>query len=254
MQKWYYLMNGNINYSTSLYIPVDNKLKLAFEDISTLDLATMNIKKSEAKAYLGKYNPGIDKDGMFYIAGYPFKDKCRVFAPIFNYDKDNLKLFYYLLNKYAKIRNYNFQHNKPLTLDIENDRLYLEYLKGIFQDIIDKKIEILYSDKSLILPDVKTIIKRRFLPKNMKLSTEEYLDKHTNEFIFYYSRYTELRNLIIECILCCAGYYPGIGPLIWNTREWFKDGIYGYELNGQKILTRQLELSEFGDIPDSGKK
>lgn len=83
MQKWYYLMNGNINYSTSLYIPVDNKLKLAFEDISTLDLATMNIKKSEAKAYLGEYNPGIDRDGMFYIAGYPFKDKCRVFAPHF---------------------------------------------------------------------------------------------------------------------------------------------------------------------------
>ena len=247
-------MNGNINYSTSLFIPVDDTNKKDFEDISTLDLATMKIKKKDAKSYLGNYNPSIDKDGMFYIAGYPFKDKCRVFAPIFNYDKKELNIFYHLLYKYAKMRDYNFHNNKPLTLDIENDRLYLVYLKGIFQDIIDKNIETMYGDKSLILPDVKSIIKRRFLPKNMKLSTEEYLDKHTNELIFYYSRYTELRNLMIECILCCSGYNPEIGPLIWRTRDWYKDGIFNYELDGQKVLTRQLELSEFGNIPSVKEK
>ena len=242
-------MNGNINYSTSLFIPVGNNLKLDFEDISTLDLATMNINKDEAKSYLGKYNPSIDKEGMFYITGYPFKDQCRVFAPIFNYDKKGLNLFYYLLKKYAEERNYNFQHNKPLELDIESDRIYLEYIKGIFQDIIDKRIEAIYSDKSIISNDVKFIIKNRFLPKNMKLSTSEYLDKHTNDFIYYYCRYTELRKLMLECILCCAGYNPEIGPLIWNTNDWFKDGIHGYEPAGQKMLTRQLELSEFSDIP-----
>ncbi len=242
-------MNGYINYSTSLYIPVDNKLKLSFEDISTLDLATMNINKNEAKSYLGNYNPGIDKDGMFYIAGYPFSDKCRVFAPIFNYDRDNLKLFYYLLNKYAQIRSYNANHNKPVTLDIESDREYIEHLKDIFQNIIDRKIESLYSDQSLILPDVKTIIKRRFLPQYKKLSTEEYLDKNTNNFIFYYSRYTELRNLMIECILYCSGYDPNVGPYIWKAREWPKDGIYNYEFKPQKTLTRQQQLNEYCNVP-----
>lgn len=254
MQKWYYLMNGNINYSTSLFIPVGNRLKLDFEDISTLDLATMNINKNEAKSYLGNYNPGIDKDGMFYIAGYPFKDKCRVFAPIFKYDKKGLKSFYYLLNKYAQQRNYNFQHNKTLTLNIENDRLYLEYIKGILQDIIDKKVESIYGDKSIISPEVKTFIRRRFLTQYKNLSTEEYLDKHTKEIICYYCRYTELRKLMLECILCCSGYNPEIGPLIWNTNEWPKDGIYGYKLKDQKNYTRQLQLSEFSDIPSIREK
>lgn len=242
-------MNGDINYSTSLFIPIGNELKLDFEDISTLDLATMNINKNEAKSYLGNYNPGIDKDGMFYIAGYPFKDQCRVFAPIFKYDKKGLELFYYLLRKYAEERSYNIKHNKPLELDIESDRIYLEYIKGILQDIIDKKISTIYGDKSIISNDVKNIIKFRFLSKNNNISTSEYLDKHTNDLIFYYSRYTELRKLMIECILCCSGYNPEIGPLIWNTKEWPKDGIYGYQLNGQRVYTRQLQLSEFGNIP-----
>ena len=251
MEKRYYLMNGVERYGTSLSIPVDGKYKLDFEDISTLDLATMNIKKSEAKSYLGEYNPGINKDGMFYIIGYPFSGECRAFAPIFDYDRYETKEYYHHLRKYAELRNYDFHNDRTLELDIESDKELIECIAHIFKDVIDNKIEQMYSDKATMNNELKEFVRRRNVAKNAGYTTLEYIYRHQNELIYNYSRYTELRKLLLEYILYICGYKCEVGSFIWPTAHWNNNGIYGLIPESKKVYGRQLELSEFCAVPES---
>lgn len=251
MEKRYYLMSGTERYGSSLSILVDGKYKKDFEDISTLDLATMAIKKKEAKSVLGEYNPCIGKDSMFYIIGYPFSGECRAFAPIFDYNKPNLEEYYNNLRRYAEERNYNVQNNRLKELDIESDGELLECLYHIFKDMIDNKIKDLYGDKSVICKEAKELIARRNTKKNSKYETLEYLHRHQNEIIFLYSRYTELRKLMLEYILYKSGIRCDIGTFIWPTKYWDNNGIYGYIPASKQTYCRQLELNEFGPVPGS---
>ena len=259
MQTRYYLMNGTKQFASALKVPFDGKIKYDFEDISTLDLATMNIKKSEAKQYLEQYNTMINPNGMFYALGYPFSNDLRAFAPIFDYDKKGLTKYYNLLKKYAELRNYNVQHGNGLELDIENDRVLLEYLYDIYADIIDNNIaeedskKALLGEKSLLSEEAKLIALKRQKKIYNKISTQDYLYRQKNELIFLFSRYTELRKLILEYILYKAGIRCDAGNYIWPAKYYNHEGIYGYIPENKLVLSRQLELSEFMDCPEVGE-
>ena len=247
MEKRYFLMNGYNRVGDALYLKSGSKIKKEFEDISSLDLITMDIKAKEAKEVLKETNHGKQLVGQFYDVGYPFNGEVRSFATIFDLDKSILNSYYDALKKYAEERSFNVKNGNKLSLNM--DQQLRDYVYKILYSIIDNNIKCLANYDSLMSYRAKEIIKNKNKGANQSMSVGQYLDRNSIVLGNLYSNYGELRNLTIEYILYLAGRNTDIRNAIKRTEKWRNYGIER-DANKEEIVEyKQMELSDFINAP-----
>ncbi|MEE3343110.1 MAG: hypothetical protein VZS44_03370 [Bacilli bacterium] len=244
----YYLLNGKDGKGKALNVLVDGKLHRNFIDISTLDLATLDIKEEDAVKVLKEYNPKLDLTGMFYNASYPHsKTKTKSYATIFNQENDKTKDYLDSLRYFAEQRNYKKEHKQVLRLDM--DRKLEDYIRKIIYNIIKNNAFKLTEYESLMSSKLKEIITDKFYI---------YYDKDINKYInsrIYTLRsilnsYTELRNITLEYILYLQNENTNLRTAIKNTENWDNMGMEVIEpiiyTKGQDIIIpKQMELADY---------
>lgn len=246
MERKYYLMNGVNGIGDTVNLCVDGKIQKEFDDISMIDLQTMDIIKKDAKNILREYNHVNNLPGMFYIIGYPFNAKPRSFAPIFNYNKTILNKYYDALRKFAIERANNIKNGNNLKLEMNS---YLEnYIYEILYSILNNHIKSMSYYESIISLKLKEIIKAKFNDCNYGKSVGSYLDENSIVIENILSNYTEVRNLTIEYILYLAGYNANVRNMIKKTEKWNNFGITKEAYQSDIKEYEQLELSDFMDI------
>ncbi len=247
MAKSFYLMNGVNRVGQALYLDVNGNLKKEFEDISTLDLLTMDIKKKDAKPMIREYNPGVDIDGMFYDLAKLKNGKVNCYAPIFNYDKTILDKYYNYLRYFAEQRDFKVKHNDKVKLD---DNSKLEYfIEDVLYKIIDNKVLSLTEYESLLSKKLKEIIKDKYEGKSYKLTTGKYIDSKKYLITDILRNYTELRNITLSYMLYLSGYSSNVRHNIAKTEHWTNLGIDKEASEIKVVNCEQLELADYINAP-----
>ena len=256
----YYLLNGQNGKGNTLNILVDGELKRDFNDISTLDLITMNIPNKNAKEVLKEVNPNIDLDGFFYNCSYPHaKTKTKSYATIFDYETGNSRLYLDKLKYFAEQRNYKKEHGQKIKLD-ETQELE-EYIRTILYNILNNQQNKLTDYESLMSAKLKEIIKDRYT-YYFTVGTNNYINSKIYLLRSLLSNYTELRNLTLEYILYIQGLNTNIRTKIKRTEEWDNEGMHKinptkYQQNKEipkEEPYEQLELADFINVPRCSEK
>ena len=255
MAHYYYLANGKNSHGNALDVLVDGKLVRNFEDISTLDLQTLNIDSSKAKQILKEYNPEVDLSGMFYDLSYPHKDKeFKSYAPIFNMENDEVKYYQDKLRYFAEQRNYKKEHKQKIKLDVNQE--FEDFIRTILYNILNQRDSKLTDYESLIAPTTKELFRERFVKYNM--STNNYINSKIFTFRSLLSNYTELRNLVLEYMLYISGYNTNIRSKIKATKNWNNSGVevlepVSYDKKEVHYVYEQMDLFDFDEFKSKNK-
>lgn len=245
----YYLLNGKNGKGNTLNILVDGKLHKNFIDISTLDLATLDIKEEDAAKVLKEYNPKLDLSGIFYNASYPHsKTKTKSYATIFNQDKENTKYYLESLKYFAEQRNYKKEHKQKIKLD--ENRVLEDYIRKIIYNILYNNNTKLTEYESLMSAKLKEILREKFY-----IYPDMGINNYINAKIYILksilSNYTELRNLTIEYVLLLQEKNTSIRTNIKRTENWENIGMEAIEPisynKGEDIImpNYQWELADY---------
>lgn len=209
----YYLINGKEGRGETLNILVGDSLVSAFDDISDLDLKTMEIKPKDARGILGEYNKGIDLSGRFFDASYPhtetvkYEDKGEIkeeksiksiaYSTIFDYSDEKTKYYMDQLRYFAEQRSYKKKNKKSVSLDYD---IKLEkYIEKIMYYILSNDHRYILNEGSQIAGDLKEVIKEK--AKYHQKTPAEFIRFRREMFKRYLTNYTQLRYLTLEYIM-----------------------------------------------------
>ena len=199
MATSFYLSNSSNNKAHILNVPTKEGYVRAFEDISLLDLACLDLGLN-LDEIIKECNPGVDIKDAYYIlqtpAKYTFK---KALASVIASDpaaQETLDMFRY----FAEQRAYNIANNNSKTLK-EGHKLdhYIQYLMRGIYDLPEEDQHIIYCKDSLLTDKLREIL---------YLKTTGYPNDAVGAYFDYYSMtlrsilsgYTELRKLTIMYI------------------------------------------------------
>ena len=246
----YYLLNGKNGKGEALNILVDGEIKRNFNDISALDLSTMDIPIDKSTEILKEYNPKTDLSGMFYNVSYPHsKTKTKSYATIFNQENNNTKYYLDSLRYFAEQRKYKKEHNQKIKLD--DNRELNNYIRKIIYNILYNNYSILTEYESIMSAKLKDILRDKYyIYPNMGI--DNFINSRIYILKSILSNYTELRNITIEYILLLQGKNTNIRSKIKRTENWNNKGMEVVEPipynKGQNIIIphyNQMELADY---------
>ena len=234
----YHLIKGNYGKGRALNIPYNGECLSTFDDISTLDLATMDIDFKNIDSFMKEYNQGLENRGNYYDLSYPnSKNKCKTFAPIFNYG-NNLIISKYMdyLRYFAEQRNFKAQNGENLRLD-ENKQLE-DFMYDSFRYILRNDFEKYIKYESLLSLKYKDMI----LEKNerYKMGMDNYINYHSGLFKSLTSSYTLLRLIILEIIRNNSSSHI-LNRSDLNTYKRWDFDLNAYK-NPSEIKTKEKEV------------
>ena len=254
----YYLMNGQSGTSNSTYLLNGEYLLNNFNDISDIDLITMNISRKESYEILKKYNPKLEKDNIMYIASYPHSNnKIKTYAPIFNLNNSETEYYIENLTYFAKERKY--KKEVGLKTQLDDDRKFNNYIRTLLYKILDNNNSSITNYESIISMKLKTILNDRY---QVGKSTNEYINSNIYIFKQLLNHYTELRNLTLEYMLLKSKLKTDLRTFIKTKETWISNDMYEKDkikyVEGEPFKEPnsyyQLELSDlFEDVPSVKK-
>lgn len=274
----FYLMNGSNRAGNALYVVKDKMLYKDFDDIASIDLATMDISSDSAKAVLSKCNDPLNLNGKFYVASYPhtrtFTEKqvnpetgmyedvsvkkvvSKTYIPLFDYDEKFANYYIDKLRSYAEKRIYNKRNKKNLALDYDAD--FVDYYTSIIYDIFACGCYELFRDESIMSPKLKQVLNDYRYSSG---SLESYLHYHFDTLKSLLTGYIELRNLTQEYVNYKLGLNTNLRYIksyaYWNNNgmEPMKPVKYKEEKKEPIIVGyEQMDLSSFMDMSRTLKK
>lgn len=252
----YFLMNGKDGYSNSVCLLSNGYLTTNFNDISTLDLATMSISKERSQEILKEYNPNLDLSGFFYIATSPnSKNEVKTYAAIFDYENPKTTKVFNGLKYFAKQREYKV--NNGLSIQLDFDTELNDYIRTILFDILDRpKSDVLnvMDDYSQVASRLKKILNNRY--KDNTIPTNKYINSNIYVLKEILSGYTALRNLALEYIRLKSKDDLVLKNILLERKKWENRGMeytkpvkYEKENIPKREVYKQLKLEDFMYIP-----
>ncbi|MCR4581204.1 MAG: hypothetical protein K5666_01680 [Bacilli bacterium] len=198
MAKKYYLANGESGEATGLKLLVDGTLKRDFDDISDLDIQTMELPFDKAKDILQEYNEKVKFGQHFFDVEYPFRDfDVKTSPTIFDYQGTDLTKLYNSLRHFAELRSRQKKTGQSVALEHTNE--LNDYYRSLLYKIIQTNDKHFYDRDRLYSSDLREAICDKMLNKQ-HIKIEDYISS-----ILYSSRingtlhnYTQLRLLFIE--------------------------------------------------------
>ena len=257
----YYLINGKEGRGEALNILVGDSLVSAFDDISDLDLRTMEIKPKDARGILEEYNKGKNLIGRFFDASYPHTEtvkyedqgkikeekviKATAYSTIFDYSNDATKYYMDQLRYFAEQRSYKKKNKESVSLDY--DIKLEQYIEKIMYYVLSNDHRYLLSEGSQIAVDLKEVIKEK--AKYYQKTPSEFIRFRREMFKRYLTNYTQLRYLTLEYIMHMNRVRP-------ETKRELRD-LSRYKINGMdgrkpvRVVNneeenKQLTLDMFG--------
>lgn len=233
----YYLLNGKNGVGNALDLEVDGILKRDFDDISSLDLKTIDIPIKEAKDILKEYNPNIDLSGTFYDAQYPFKKvNTKTFTPVFRIDTENSKYYLDRLKYFAEQRSWKVQKGEPVALD--QNSILEEYINSILYNILKYNNRRVIRQSSIVGKEIKDELTEA-LKLMSTTSPEGYINgRKSGKLKMYLDHYTQLRNITIEYLASKSNDKHLIADRV-DINSFAKYENYGMEPRESAILPKE---------------
>lgn len=193
----YYLLCGKFGEGNALDLEVDGKKKRDFDDISTLDLKTIDIPFKSAPEILKELNPDIDLSGTFYDAQYPYrKVETKTFAPVFMVEGKETRYYLDHLKYFAEQRDRKVQRGEKVSLD-KNSILEL-YINTLLYNILKYNKRSIIRQDSFVPVDIKEDLEKGFKQMSFK-SPESFINgRDARRLKMILDHYTSIRNLTLE--------------------------------------------------------
>lgn len=198
MAKRYYLTNGENGTASGITFKVNGILKRDFDDITDVDLQTIQIPYNKAVETLQKYNERIEFKQNFFDAEFPYREnEVKTSPALFEYNNKELYGFYKTLIHQAELRSAQKKAGKSVIL--EDSKELKDYYYGLMYKIISTKDSRFYSRSSLIGKELKNKICERMIGKE-HIRIEDYISYILNSDMIngMLHNYTQLKALFIE--------------------------------------------------------
>lgn len=246
----YYLINGKNGNGNKVNLLSNGELASSFNDISILDLATMDINFKEKDKILKEYENKLFDFGLYYDLSYPHKDnESKSYVPIFNYgDSTLIKDYLNYLKYFAEQRKYKIDHNEKLVLD-QNKTLDDFIYKYIGKVLRERKNRV-SNDDSTIAVKLKDIINNKHLNK-ANMGVNNYINSNIYLLRSILSNYTQLRNFMVEMTRCELDYHIFNRSDLGRVNKW-DNNIEANPIKSDEPEFKQLEL--FDLFPDEAPK
>ena len=201
----YFVGNGSEYNTDILNILYNGEIRRYFNDISTLDLATMNIKRKEATEVLREFNKDKKLRGDFIDVAISNKElssdkkykKIKIYPTIFDFDDEKTKRTMDYLRYFAEQRDYKFNHNENVVLD-QNQEFY-NFIDFIMPRLTGKTKSYICGDNSMLSKEAKETINKGFYGV-------DYARSYQLRNIC--ASYTQLRLLVFEYLLILENENP----------------------------------------------
>lgn len=214
----YYLANGENGNATTLVLDTLGTPKREFNDISSLDLATLELPFDQAKDILQLQNTGAVITDEFFSVQYPYKKKeIKTFVTAFDYSTDANKDYLEMFKYFAKQRQDKILSGQKVLLD-ENSK-YNEAKYRIFKHMLNGSITEYIDHESLIPYKLKQLL-MEYRKDYGYMSVDNFLKKRyyvTNNFM---RNYTTMRKMILEIMFHDLGYEGIKRTDTENYRKW----------------------------------
>lgn len=195
----YYLINGKHGNGNKVNLLSDGKVTGEFKDISTLDLATLDINFKDKNEILKEYNKDIFMNGIYYDLSYPHnKTEYKIYTPIFDYGNsiiinnytDDLKYF-------AEQRKFKVDNKQKIGLD-QNKKLD-DFIYRAVGHVLRNNNHTISNEESIIAAKLKDLIKEKREEKPY-MGVDNYINSRIYILRSIFSNYTQLRSFVIEII------------------------------------------------------
>ena len=253
----YYFLNGDKGKGKALFLEENGVIRRDFNDISNIDLITLNMKKKDLRDIINEYNKGEDLSGYFYDASYPhcidkvkkgeiLLPKTEVYPAFFDFSSERTEYYIDKLKEFAEERKYKVENGMLKHLDDTPDfNLFIENLLYRIFDEFDSRIT---GYDSLLAHKLKEIINERF---------DDYKEKDNSQYVKFrlktikniLTNYTQLRLLVMEYLCIKEDYNPNMRGTMNKIGSFINDDMTPCIKDPSKKLEyRQLVLSDFLDI------
>ena len=201
----YFIGNGTTAETDILNILHEGEIRRDFADISTLDLATLNIKKNAAKEVLREFNKDKRLNGDFIDVSISNKEllsdaenkRMTIYPTIFNLDDEKTKVPLDYLRYFAEQRDYKFRNGLNVALD-QNQKFY-DFIDYIMPRLTGKTKQYITAENSMLSKNAKETIRKGFYGVDYARS---------RQLRNICASYTQLRILLYEYLLILEEQNP----------------------------------------------
>ena len=201
----YFIGNGTTAETDILNILHEGEIRRDFADISALDLATLNIKKNDAKEVLREFNKDKRLNGDFIDVSISNKEllsdaenkRMTIYPTIFNLDDEKTKVPLDYLRYFAEQRDYKFRNGLNVALD-QNQKFY-DFIDYIMPRLTGKTKQYITAENSMLSKNAKETIRKGFYGVDYARS---------RQLRNICASYTQLRILLYEYLLILEEQNP----------------------------------------------